>query len=120
MNTFLGAAPEDLDALAGVFDAQASTLADVGGRVGAQISGVSWQGPDLTDFAGSWAATGMVGSRTCWRGVRSAWLSSWMRPCSASRGSGCSGSTSGRARIGTGRSEPDPPVHERVQDVGDV
>jgi uncharacterized protein YukE len=57
MGTFLGATPEDLDALASAFAASATRLRGLGAQISQQLAGTTWSGADLDRFSAQWHDT---------------------------------------------------------------
>jgi uncharacterized protein YukE len=54
MAEYIGQIPEEVDALAGEFEAKAGELEDLKTAISAKIAGTTWSGPDRDRFEADW------------------------------------------------------------------
>lgn len=54
MAEYIGQIPEEVDALAGEFEARAAELEELKSSVSAKLAGTTWTGPDRERFEADW------------------------------------------------------------------
>ncbi len=54
MAEYIGQIPEEVDALAGEFEAKAAELEDLKSSISAKLAGTTWTGPDRDRFEADW------------------------------------------------------------------
>jgi len=72
VSSLLGQIPEEVDALAGDFDAKASDLDGVVSALTAKLGGTTWTGSDRTRFEGDWNSTLSTNLRNASQALRDA------------------------------------------------